>query len=166
MVSTPSSGLSAHPAAAPIQTLPLKPLVTGPQGKLPHDVTTPTACFQRGSQESGSSEEAQPDLCSAGKMASSEIGTKELRSLVTDSPPLFYTHGTLKGIWHLTPGTWSQNSGSAWWHLTWVAVKTMMCWTSRQVRQGRTCSMRAIMPAARGAAAEVPVWPSVQPVPF
>lgn len=48
--------------------------------------------------------------------------------------------------------------------LTLVAVKTTMCWTSRQVRQGRTCSMRAIMPAARGAAAEVPVWPSVHPV--
>lgn len=49
---------------------------------------------------------------------------------------------------------------------TWVAVKTMMCWTSRHVRQGRTCSIKAIMPAAKGAAAEVPVWPSVQPVPF
>ena len=46
-----------------------------------------------------------------------------------------------------------------------VAVKMMMCWTSRQVRQGRTCSMRATMPAARGAAADVPVCPSVQPVP-
>lgn len=34
------------------------------------------------------------------------------------------------------------------------------------MRQGRTCSIRAIIPAARGAAAEVPVWPSVQPVPF
>lgn len=50
--------------------------------------------------------------------------------------------------------------------LTLVAVKTMMCWTSRQVRHGRTCSISAIIPAARGAAADVPVWPSVQPVPF
>ena len=41
----------------------------------------------------------------------------------------------------------------------------MMCWTSRQVRQGRTCSIRATMPTARGAAADVPVSPSVQPVP-
>ena len=50
--------------------------------------------------------------------------------------------------------------------LTLVAVKTMMCWTSRQVRHGRTCSISAIIPAASGAAADVPVWPSVQPVPF
>lgn len=50
--------------------------------------------------------------------------------------------------------------------LTLVVVKTMMCWTSRQVRHGRTCSISAIIPAARGAAADVPVWPSVQPVPF
>lgn len=48
---------------------------------------------------------------------------------------------------------------------TLVAVKAMMCWTSLQVRQGRTCNMRATIPAARGAAADVPVWPSVQPVP-
>lgn len=47
-----------------------------------------------------------------------------------------------------------------------MAVKTMMCWTSRQVRHGRTCSISAIIPAARGAAADVPVWPSVHPVPF
>lgn len=53
-----------------------------------------------------------------------------------------------------------------WAWLTLVAVKTMMCWTSLQVRQGRTCSMRAISPAAKGAAAEVPVCPSVQPVPL
>lgn len=45
------------------------------------------------------------------------------------------------------------------------AVKVMMCCTSLQVRHGRTCSMRATIPAARGAAADVPVWPSVQPVP-
>lgn len=49
---------------------------------------------------------------------------------------------------------------------TLVAVKVMMCCTSLQVRQGRTCSMRATIPAASGAAADVPVWPSVQPVPF
>lgn len=49
---------------------------------------------------------------------------------------------------------------------TLVAVKVMMCWTSLQVRQGRTCNIRATMPAARGAAADVPVWPSVQPVPI
>lgn len=49
--------------------------------------------------------------------------------------------------------------------LTLVAVKVMMCWISLQVRQGRTCSMSATIPAARGAAADVPVWPSVQPVP-
>ena len=48
---------------------------------------------------------------------------------------------------------------------TFVAVKVMMCWMSLQLRQGRTCSMRATIPAARGAAADVPVWPSVQPVP-
>lgn len=48
---------------------------------------------------------------------------------------------------------------------TLVAVKTMMCWMSLQVRHGRTCSIRATIPAARGAAADVPVWPSVQPVP-
>lgn len=47
-----------------------------------------------------------------------------------------------------------------------VAVKTMMCCTSLQVRHGRTCSISAIIPAARGAAADVPVWPSVHPVPF
>lgn len=41
----------------------------------------------------------------------------------------------------------------------------MMCWMSRQVRHGRTCSISATMPAARGAAADVPVCPSVQPVP-
>lgn len=50
--------------------------------------------------------------------------------------------------------------------LTLVAVKTMTCCTSRQVRHGRTCSISAIIPAARGAAADVPVCPSVQPVPF
>lgn len=36
---------------------------------------------------------------------------------MTDSPPLFYTHATLKSIWQLTPGTWkssSQNSGAGW----------------------------------------------------
>lgn len=49
---------------------------------------------------------------------------------------------------------------------TLVAVKVMMCWTSLQVRQGRTCNIRATMPAARGAAADVPVWLSVQPVPI
>lgn len=48
---------------------------------------------------------------------------------------------------------------------TMVAVKVMMCCTSLQVRHGRTCSMRATIPAARGAAADVPVWPSVQPFP-
>lgn len=48
---------------------------------------------------------------------------------------------------------------------TMVAVKAMMCCTSLQVRHGRTCSMRATIPAASGAAADVPVWPSVQPVP-
>lgn len=48
---------------------------------------------------------------------------------------------------------------------TSVAVKVMMCWTSLQLRQGRTCSMRATIPAASGAAADVPVWPSVQPDP-
>lgn len=48
---------------------------------------------------------------------------------------------------------------------TMVAVKVMICCTSLQVRHGRTCSMRATIPAARGAAADVPVWPSVQPVP-
>lgn len=41
----------------------------------------------------------------------------------------------------------------------------MMCWTSLQLRHGRTCNMRATIPAARGAAADVPVWPSVQPFP-
>lgn len=86
---------------------PTKATGYGPRGKLPHDVTTPTACFQRGSQESGSSEEAQPELCSAGKMASSEIGTKELRSLVTDSPPVLYTWDSERDLasntWNLEP---------------------------------------------------------------
>lgn len=60
-------------------------------------------------------------------------------------------------------GSCSRREGQS---LTLVAVKTMMCWTSRQVRHGRTCSISAIIPAARGAAADVPVWPSVHPVPF
>lgn len=41
----------------------------------------------------------------------------------------------------------------------------MRCWTSLQVRQGRTCNIRATIPAASGAAADVPVWASVHPVP-
>lgn len=48
---------------------------------------------------------------------------------------------------------------------TCVAVYVMMCWMSRHVKQGRTCSISATMPAAMGAAADVPVCPSVQPVP-
>lgn len=37
---------------------------------------------------------------------------------------------------------------------------------SLQVRQGRTCNIRATIPAASGAVADVPVWVSVHPVPF
>ena len=42
---------------------------------------------------------------------------------------------------------------------------TTRCWTSLQVRPGAASSTRARMPAARGAAAEVPVWLTVQPPP-
>ena len=78
-------------------------------------------------------------------------------------------HPSIVMVWtrrdrHAVPAQATTVSVSRW-GLTLVAVKVMMCWTSRQVRQGRTCSIRATMPAARGAAADVPVCPSVQPVP-
>ena len=38
----------------------------------------------------------------------------------------------------------------------------MMCWTSLQVRLGLASRTRAMMPAAMGEEAEVPVWEEVQ----
>jgi len=46
---------------------------------------------------------------------------------------------------------------------TFCAVRAIRYWTSLHVRQGCTSNMRAIRPAAIGAAALVPVWCLVQP---
>lgn len=84
-------------------------------------------------------------------------GQTDITRLCTAGPRL--SEASLEG----SCGRCSRREGR--W-LTLVAVKTMMCCTSLQVRHGRTCSIRAIIPAASGAAADVPVWPSVHPVPF
>lgn len=44
----------------------------------------------------------------------------------------------------------------------WTAVRTQRCCMSRQVSSGRTSRTSAKIPAAIGAAAEVPPWRSVQ----
>lgn len=69
-------------------------------------------------------------------------------------------------VYFITQPSLAYNSTTAWYFkTTLVAVKAMRCWTSLHVRQGRTCNMRATIPAASGAAADVPVWVSVHPVP-
>ena len=49
--------------------------------------------------------------------------------------------------------------------ITFTDVMMTMYWTSRQDKQGWAFSISAINPAANGAAALVPVWPSVHPSP-